>query len=258
MLSQQLEEFEERGLVVLRDFLSSDTLESLEQAIDNLQRNAAYDESGRWSLRNCLPRHHSFVELMVNETLLRAVVQILNNGNIKLLGSHVVKMKDNFQGNDLAVDWHRDGGVLASHLPDPLPPAFVKAGFCISGSTEPDGGQLLMALGSHRMIGEPVKEFKTGQRSGSEEVRLAPGDLVIFDWRTWHAVKRNSSSFIRRMLYFTFGFRILSPMDYVVMPEELLAISPWHRQLLGGATESGLGNYLPTDEELPLMALMDE
>lgn len=254
MLTQRkIEEFEESGLVVVSNFLSDCTVQTLGQAIDGLQGNTPYNDAGRWDLRNCLTHDQSFVELLVNETLLMMMVQLLDS-NIKLLGSHAVKMDARPQSKGLAVKWHRDGGVLSADLPDPLPPLFVKAGFCVSGSLEPDGGELLMARGTNRLIGDPVFDGSTGCPEGASKVLLGPGDVVIFDWRTWHAVNRNSSDIVRRMLYFAFGFRWLSPIDYQVMPEDILKRSPLHRQFLGGATE--LGNYLPSKKDTPLKYLL--
>ena len=249
---EQREEFEARGIIVVPKLLSEDTVRSLKQAIDCLQEDTPYSNTGRWNLRHCLPLHPCFVDLLVNEMLLAMMVQLLGC-NIKLLGSQVVKLKERTQGEALFVDWHRDGGALSTELPDPLPAAFVKVAFCISGSAQPDGGELLMVPGSNCLIGDPVFDAATGWPLGFSRVLTAPGDAVIFDWRTWHAVSRNASDVVRRTLYFTFGFRWLSPMDYQVMPEELLCKSPVHWQLLGGATE--LGNYLPNDAEVPLRHL---
>lgn len=245
----QYEEFKENGLVIIPNFLAEDVLSSLTQAADSLQGSRPYDSKGRWNLRNCLPQGTCFMELLANETLLRMAVQFLGF-NIKLLGSQIVKMRKEFQAEALPLDWHRDGGALLAELPDPLPPAFIKVGFCISGSKQTNGGELLAILGSHRLIGAPVVDPQTGSPFGSSRILMAPGDMVVFDWRTWHAVINNSSDVIRRTLYFTFGFRWLSAMDYEVMPEVLRNASPILGQLLGHATE--LGHYLPTEEDVPL------
>lgn len=249
--SAKREEFESRGVIVIPEFLSQDAVNSLKVIIDSLQADTPYTDAGRWDLRNCLIHHQSFVDLLVNETLLKMMVQLLGF-NIKLLGSQIVKMQDKSQAESLILDWHRDGGALVAELPDPLPPAFIKVGFCISGSSEPGGGELLMVPGSHRLIGEPAVDSDTSWPIGVSKILLRPGDAVIFDWRVWHAVNPNLSNIVRRVLYFTFGYRWLAAMDYDVMPKELLNRSPIHRQVLGGSTE--LGNYLPSEGEVPLKA----
>ena len=144
---------------------------------------------------------------------------------------------------------------MSAELPDPLPQAFVKVSFCISASPHEEGGELLVVPGSHRLIGEPVGDPNTSLPMGFSKIMLKPGDLLIFDWRLWHSVNRNSSNTIRRTLYFTLGFRWLAPIDYKTMPETLLSVSPVHRQLLGDSTE--LGNYLPTEKDIPIKALAE-
>lgn len=251
---KQLEEFESKGFVIVPNFISEETLQSMKKIIDGLQDDIPFTNAGRWDLRNCLSRHTNFVDLLTDSALLTIITQLLG-WNIKLLGSHIVKMNIGSQDKALPVTWHRDGGVLSAELPDPLPPLFVKVSFCISGSSHSDGGELLVVPGSHRLIGEPVVDSNTDLPFGVSKILLKPGDMLIFDWRLWHAVNRNSSQIIRRTLYFSFGFRWLTPIDYQIMPEELLNISPIHQQLLGGATE--LGNYLPSEAELPIKILAE-
>jgi ectoine hydroxylase len=249
-----LEEFESNGFVIISNFISEETIRSLKKSIDDLQGNKQFNNVGRWDLRNCLPSHPGFAELMTNKSLVTMITQILDC-NIKLLGSHVVKMNKTKETN-LPVTWHRDGGILSAELPDPLPPLFLKVSFCVSGSLDPESGELLVVPGSHRLIGEPSINSETNLPVGVTKILLNPGDMLIFDWRLWHAVNKNSSQIIRRTMYFTFGFRWLAPMDYQIMPNELLNISPMHRQLLGSSTE--LGNYLPSDSELPIKNLSKE
>jgi ectoine hydroxylase len=250
--SAQIEEFESNGMIVVPQFLKASFVKSLSQVIDSLQGDAAYNKKGRWDMRNCLPHHPIFSDLMVKKSLLTTVMQVLGSWNIKILGSHVVKMKEGSKRKLLPVDWHRDGGALSAELPDPLPQMFIKAAFCASGSPEANGGELLVVPGSHRLVGELATDASTGQPFGSTRVMMNPGDMLIFDWRLWHAVSPNVSQVVRRMLYLTYGFRWLAPMDYKEMPQQLYK-SPVHRQLLGHSTE--LGNYLPVEDDVPLHTL---
>lgn len=254
LTSKQLEEFESNGFIVISHFVSQEDVDSMKNITDDLQGTTPFNQHGRWDKRNCLAHHAKFSELMTNSSLLTMITQLLGY-NIKLLGSHIVKMNTNSQENNLPVTWHRDGGVLSAELPDPLPPLFVKVSFCISGASQSKGGELLVVPGSHRLIGEPSVDQQTRVPIGVSRVFLNPGDMLIFDWRLWHAVNTNSSNVIRRTLYFTFGFRWLTPIDYKAMPQELVNASPLHKQLLGDSTE--LGNYLPTEEDLPIESLVE-
>ncbi len=89
-------------------------------------------------------------------------------------------------------------------------------------------------------------------------VLAKPGSAVFFDRRLWHAASPNWSEVTRKALFYGYGYRWLRPMDYVTMPEELLArCDPVRRQLLGDA-KTQLGYWLPTDEDAPLKAWLQE
>jgi ectoine hydroxylase-related dioxygenase (phytanoyl-CoA dioxygenase family) len=254
LTSKQLEEFESNGFIVIPGLIKEQTVHEIKEAMDELQAGASFNKNGRWDLRNCLPRHPNFVDLLADTRILTAATQLLD-WNIKLLASQVVKMSP-VNGDELPVNWHRDGGILSAELPDPLPKLFIKVAVCISCAAEAEGGELLVVPGSHRMVGEPAVDQTTNFPFGASKVLVKPGDVLLFDWRLWHAVNKNSSTVVRRTLYLTFGYRWLAPIDHQEMPEQLRQISPIHRQLLGGATD--LGNYLPTETEVPLKKLIEK
>lgn len=251
---KQVSDFETNGFLVIRNVIPKDKLELMSKLIDNIQGRKGFNEHGRWDLRNCLPHSRIFADLLGDKTLVNSTVDILGY-NIKLLGSHLVTLNSKSKESSLSVDWHRDGGILSLEMPDPLPPLFLKVAFCITGSTNAEGGELLVVPGSHRLVGEPAIDSTSNSPVGTSKVILTPGDMLIFDWRLWHAVSPNQSKIIRKTLYFAFGFRWLAPIDYKTMPDQLMSISPIHRQLLGGSSE--MGNYLPTDEELPLKIMVE-
>jgi len=126
-------------------------------------------------------------------------------------------------------------------LTEPQRAAFERDGF-------------LIVPGSHRLVGRPVQADGAPDPYGAIEVCAKPGDAVLFEQRTRHAVGPNTSDLTRKSIFFGYGYRWLRPMDYVAMPDSLLArCTPIQRQLLGDAkTQSGY--YLPTDEDVPLRA----
>ena len=112
LTEKQQNEFEDNGIVVLPRFLGSKTLKSLEQVSDELQGKASYSGKGRWDMRNCLPKHLIFSDLLIRKSLLTTVRQLLDC-NAKLLGSHLVKVRGGSTNQGLILDWHRDGGVMS-------------------------------------------------------------------------------------------------------------------------------------------------
>ena len=66
----------------------------------------------------------------------------------------------------------------------------------------------------------------------------------------------NWSGFPRKTLFVGYAYRWVKPMDYVQMPEELIArANPVQRQLLGDVSDA-LSYYIPRDEDVPLKAIM--
>ena len=86
---------------------------------------------------------------------------------------------------------------------------------------------------------------------------LKPGDAFLFEQRTWHGEGRNWSGHLRKTLFFGYGYRWVKPMDYILMPQELVdRCTPIQKQLLGVVTDP-LSFYLPRDEDVPLKALVE-
>ena len=255
LTKKQYDEYEANGFVVVPQFLPA-YAKPLEKVMDELQGKTPYSKKGRWDMRNCLPSHPIFLKVLTNKKLVNIALQCVP-GLMKCLGSHTVKMQGGSRADALTLPWHRDGGQVSLDLEDPLPPMFIKTALCVSGSSKAGGGELLVVPGSHRLVGDLAIDPKNGQPFGVTRVLVKPGDLLVFDWRLWHAVSPNASKVVRRMLYFTFGKRWMMPMDYVQMPQELLDKSSEHRQLLGGSS-SQLGYYLPTEEDVPLRPLSQD
>ena len=104
--------------------------------------------------------------------------------------------------------------------------------------------------------GGVAARFVAGPVEARWDCSVVPAEstAVFFEQRTWHCRGQNFSDQPRVGLFFGYGYRWLRPMDFVQMPEELLArCSPVRRQLLGDAATQ-LGFYLPKDEDVPLRA----
>ncbi len=250
--TEQVDQFNEEGFLVIRNAIPDNTRKDLETIIDRLHReDARENEEVRWDMRNCIRRDPCFLNLLCDPGLLSIPVRILG-WNIKLLTSHIVKIAPNAPTAEMPILFHQDGGALSFELAEPLPQLILKMGYCISGDTEHNAGQLQVVPGSNRLVGPPIMKTET-EPYGAIDVVTKPGDLTLLDWRCWHAVSPNKSSVIRRNLYFGFGPRWLMPMDYE-SGEGLPNADPVITQLFGGKASS-LGHYLPSVEDTPLKTL---
>ena len=88
-------------------------------------------------------------------------------------------------------------------------------------------------------------------------MNVKAGDAFIFEQRTWHGPGHNWSGTPRKTIFMGYAYRWVKPMDYVAMPDELIAkcTTPLQKQLLGVVSDP-LSYYLPKDEDVPLRALL--
>lgn len=79
-------------------------------------------------------------------------------------------------------------------------------------------------------------------------------DAFVFEQRAWHRVGRNWSNISRKTIFVGYAYRWVKPMDYIAMPDKLVAkCNPIQKQLVGVASDP-LSYYLPVDTDVPLRA----
>jgi ectoine hydroxylase-related dioxygenase (phytanoyl-CoA dioxygenase family) len=257
---EQRQRFDDDGFLVVPKAVPVDLLARLEVACDRLYAAGCARDglNGRafWQQRNCLPEDDVFLELLDNAATVPLVVQLLDH-NIHLITSHLVMRPPSPEDTERtykASGWHRDGGTAPSDLGVSLPRMFIKIAYWLSDLDEPGRGAIRLFPGSNdTSVGPP-----DGDDDGEHlEIRARPGDAVLFENRTFHAVGPNYSDITRKSVFFGYGYRWLRPMDYIAQPETLLArCDPIRRQLLGDCT-SPMGFQIPQPDDVPLKAWLE-
>jgi ectoine hydroxylase-related dioxygenase (phytanoyl-CoA dioxygenase family) len=258
LTDEQRQAFERDGFLQVKGALAPEMVARLTGAADRLYA-AGVAEKGlseryHWELRNCLPADDAFLELVDWPSTFPLVMDLMN-WNIHLITSHLVmraptppELGDRWRTSG----WHRDGGTSPQEMQEPHPRLMIKIAYWLSDLSEPGRGAIRFIPGSHRLTGRPAQAPDEPDPYGAVEIRAEPGDAVLFEQRTWHAVGPNRSDLVRESLFMGYAYRWIRPMDYVTMPQELLArVTPIRRQLLGDAATQ-LGYYLPTDADVPL------
>jgi len=221
-------------------------------------RSDGINERGFWQMRNCLPADDAFLELVDWPTTVPLVAQLLNH-NIQLITSHLVvrpPIPADSEPTHGRTGWHRDGGTASFDLGTAQPRMFIKVAYWLSDISEPGRGAIRLLAGSNDTKVPPPE----GGPDEHEQfaMRCRPGDAVLFENRTLHAVGPNLSELTRKSVFFGYGYRWLRPMDYLSMPEELLQrCDPIRRQLLGSCTDV-MGYQLPEADEVPLKEWLQE
>ena len=260
--TQQRDDFERDGFLIVRNALPAEMVERLLAVADRLHEEGmqcdGLNDRGFWQLRNCLPQDDAFLDLLDWPTTVPLVVQLLNH-NVQLITSHLV-MRDPIPADSDAAfgrtGWHRDGGTSSADLGTAQPRMFIKIAYWLSDISEPGRGAIRLFAGSNDTEVSPPEGTSDEQEHFG--MRCKPGDAVLFENRTLHAVGPNLSELTRKSVFFGYGYRWLRPMDYLTMPEELLErCDPIRRQLLGDCT-SVMGYQLPEDDDVPLKPWLAE
>ncbi len=264
LTEEQRTAFERDGFLVIPGALQGDMLERVTAACDRLYEAGVARDGltavNHWHLRNCLPHDDVFLELLDWPETFPLVMDLLN-WNIHLVTSHLImRATSPVDATEQwkATGWHRDGGTSPYEMQEPHPRLLIKVAYWLSDLSETGRGAIRLVPGSHRLVGPPAQKPGAPDPYGAIELTASPGDAVLFEQRTYHAVGPNRSDILRKSLFMGYGYRWLRPMDYVQMPQDLLdRVSPVRRQLLGDAATQ-LGYYLPTDADVPLRAWLKQ
>lgn len=253
---QQRESFERDGYLIIRNAMNEEQIAHYTQLVDNLaQVERGSDVFKTVEIRNAVAREPELLPLLDWPITFPLVADIMG-WNIQLTTSHVFVRPPtpDEQSSFKAIDWHCDG-------PNPQFPVidgqrsrmYMKVGFFLTDLSKPDSGNLRVVPGSHlRADKPPVNE--NGEPEGAIQVLTSPGDAVLFEQRTWHAVGPNYAGAARKNVYIGYCYRWLKAIDFIQQSPELIArANPIQKQLLGAVTDP-ISYYLPSKhpEDVPL------
>lgn len=265
MTPEQEKDFEEKGFIILEDFLQQDELAGLLDAVeevgDKIRASRGMTPDEPFAVRNALAHHEAFLNLIDHPRMLPLVVDAIG-WNIQIRTSHLdyrppyPKEKvaaENISSNDgpnhnagyRNTGWHPDlagEGILeAPSLDGRLPFMEVKVFYTLSDQRASNSGNLWLSPGSHN---RPVQDLRDrgGQveTENALEMKLPPGAAVLWRTAVWHCVGPNLSNTIRKIMHIGYHYRWLRPTDYMQQDPALIArSSPVRKQLLGAIASGG-------------------
>ncbi|HIM11147.1 TPA: hypothetical protein EYM26_10110 [Candidatus Poribacteria bacterium] len=263
MTPDQRNFFESNGYLVIKDAVPADVVAELNAAVDEIyERNKQANHlegNGKLNLRNCLVHHQAFLQLLDCPRSAPFAWQILN-WNVQMITSHLIVLPSleeepsNEVKNKIGI--HRDGGTSAREMQEPHPRIMLKIAYAISDQTDTSSGATVLVPGSNRMNGTPPTDPETGGARGMISMNVKAGDAFVFEQRTWHGIGHNWSGKPRKTIFVGYAYRWVKPMDYIVMPKEIIdQCNPVQKQLLG-VVDNALSYYLPQDKDVPLKSLV--
>ena len=259
----QKKAMDQDGCFVVENALPPEMVAELEKAIDEVYARqkelGGLDADGRLNLRNCVTHHDAFLQLIDWPKTFPKAMGILN-WNIHLITSHLLVLPSKARpapDRINRVGLHRDGGRSFHELPEPHHRMLFKIGYIISDQTDPASGATALVPGSNRYLGSPSIDPSTGGARGMISMNYKPGTAFFFEQRTYHGAGHNYSGKPRKTIFVGYAYRWVKPMDYIVMPEELLDRSnDVQKQLFGVVTEP-LSFYLPPEQDVPLKKIVE-
>ncbi len=264
MTTQQEKDFDEKGFIVLDEFLNQTEFDRLLQAIDEvgdrIRAAKGLGPDDPFSVRNALSHHEAFLNLIDHPRMLPLVVDAIG-WNIQVRTTHldyrppypedlkarvagVGKGEDGKAGYN-NVGWHPDLAsdtlFMAPSLDGRLPFMEIKVFYVLYDMTESNCGNLWMVPGSHwRRPNELQVQGNGVDPAGAVELKLPIGSAVLWRTAVWHCVGPNLSRKTRKIMHVGYHYRWLRPTEFVEQDPDLIKrSSPVRRQLLGALSPKG-------------------
>ena len=257
MTGEQRRDFEEKGYVILDDFLEplevGRLLEAVDEVAARLRESTGLGPEEPFAVRNALAQHDAFLDLIDHPKALPLVVDAIG-WNIQIRTSHLDyrppypgRMQaggvgrgdgEDHQAGYRNINWHPDlaGSYLfeAPSLDGRLPFMEVKIFYALSDLSESNSGNLWVMPGSHLRPPQELRDGSAVDLDAAVELRIPPGTAVLWRTATWHCVGPNLSARTRMIMHVGYHYRWLRPTDYIEQDPGLIArCSPIRRQLLG-------------------------
>ncbi len=241
----QIKSFKEDGFLVVRNALSEDQNKAVMEACDRKSGN--FLDKGKilnkpWyndlDLRPGLLYEDALLDLVTHPTTVPLIVQLMTP-NIHLHSTALTyKRPENPEMPPYRRGWHRDIRIPRDLGHTQLPMVGIKVCYCLSDFSESGSGMTIFARKSHtdeEPLRIPSEEVDPIDQDVCE-LKLNPGDAVLFENRIFHTATPNRTDRIAKRIIYGYAFRWMKQEVYLDPPDdELLKKSdPVTRQLLGG------------------------
>ena len=264
MTTQQSNDFDETGFVVLEEFLNQTEVDRLLQAIDEvgdrIRAEKGLGPDDPFAVRFALSHHEAFLDLIDHPRILPLVVDAIG-WNIQVRTTHLdyrppypedlkariagVGKGEDHEAGYRNVGWHPDLAsddlFMAPSLDGRLPFMEIKVFYVLYDMTESNCGNLWLVPGSHRRRPAELQEKGNGvDPEGAVELKLPIGSAVLWRTAVWHCVGPNLSRKTRKIMHVGYHYRWLRPTEFVEQDPDLIdRSSPVRRQLLGALAPDG-------------------
>jgi hypothetical protein len=252
MTSEQREEFEREGFLIIRGALTPEEARYYAGVVDDVyereRSRGALGSDRSLHILSAVTQEPRLAGLLDHPAVFGLVWSILG-WNVHVYHSHIDVHPQIVGRRPFWWHWHQDGGRQNRELEtDPRPRMSVKFGFWLSDVSETGRGNLTVVPRSHHtnwLPGPPRRDVEWPTPPGAVQVTVNAGDVVFFDRRIWHARSTNHSPFRRKCVFIGYTYRWVAIRDEVAdLPDRPMwaGLSDVQRQLLGGVGD-GNGDH---------------
>ena len=261
--SEQKQFVDNNGYLLIKNALPPDVVAEIDAAVDEVyakQEEAGnLEANGKLNLRNCITHHEAFLQLLDWHRSFPYACGVLN-WNIQMITSHLIVLPSKEEPPDdvkTKIGLHRDGGTSYREMQEPHPRILLKIAYAVSDQSDPASGATVLVPGSNRLTGMPARDPETGWARGAISMNVNAGDAFLFEQRTYHGIGHNWSGLPRKTIFMGYAYRWVKPMDYIMMPDDLVGrCNPIQKQLLG-VVDDAMSFYIPQDKDVPLKSVVN-
>ncbi len=268
LTDDERETFERDGYLIVENALPDEKRLSLIDTIDRLHASGVLEEgrtdatiSMRINKLGFTGMDRQFFDLAAYERTLPKVWGALG-WNIYLYHTHLAvtgkQPEGSYDPNGPTWGWHQDSGRMNQDLEtDPRPRISLKVGYFLTDVSEEGRGNFWVIPGSH-LNNELVRPANgMGQPKNAVPVLVDEGTAVLFDRRIWHTATPNYSDYVRKVLFYGYGYRWIRTRDEMEFPQAWYDEShPILQQMMGHSTNE-FGRSSPSDADVPLKVWLE-
>ena len=247
---EQREEFETNGFFIIKNALSEEEVNQYSSIVEKIHLDNAKTKDHRLLVRDIFGYSPSFLKLINHPKVFPKIWGILGS-NISLYHTHLIvtppgKRPEPYVFNPKHTSgWHQDGQYMNIDIQFPNRPRLsMKSAFYFTDCDKAGMGNMIV------IPGDFSDEYPTEERiQKAIPVLINKGDSIVFDRRLWHTAGMNFSKTTRKVAFFGYAYRWITPADDSNYEKFYDGSDPIVKQLLRYKNRpQGFHNpYLPED-----------
>ncbi|HCL31786.1 MAG TPA: hypothetical protein DIC52_25570 [Candidatus Latescibacteria bacterium] len=241
--------FERDGIIFLEDALAPEEITHYTEALDRITAvDSKFDPNETFGRENVVELDAALAELIDHPRHVGYAYDLFGE-QLKL---HISQFFIRPPGMTKRNLWHPDGARAVPYgVFSPRLPMQIKIGYWLTDLPETSMGNLVVLPGSHRH--QYVDEYDTHELiPGELIVKVKAGTITIMNSSIWHRVEPNTSSTIRKNIFFAYCPAWITAADRILSDPTWLQSLTREQRIIMRSYEHGYSHAKPPASEFPL------